>query len=97
MFGSSDLDNAELETIEDSAQALLNCQLEENIRDLTRIFELETNNTTTTTTTITSTAGERGRKRGRSDSQAVAVKQGKALGKAPKVWPVTECILQGKK
>jgi len=74
---------------------LLNYQLEGNIRDLTWIFELETNNATTTT--ITSTAGERGRKRGRSDSQAVAVRQEKALGKAPKVWPVTERILRGKK
>jgi hypothetical protein len=66
---------------------LLNCQLKENIRDLTQIFELETNNTTTTTTTttITSTAGEKGRKKGRSDSQAVAVKQGKVLGKVLKV------------
>jgi hypothetical protein len=99
MFDSSELDEAELEAVEDSAQDLLNHQLEENIRDLIRLFEVETNDTTAimNTTTTTTTGGERGRKRGRGNSQNMVAKQEKVLGKAPKVWPVTECILQGKK
>jgi hypothetical protein len=99
MFDSSELDEAELEAVEDSAQDLLNHQLEENIRDLIRLFELETIDTTAimNTTTTTTTGGERGRKRGRGNSQDMVAKQEKVLGKAPKVWPVTERILQGKK
>ena len=119
LLDSSDLDDAELEIVEDSAQALLNRQLEQGIKDLIQLFELDTNNATTTsitntTTTATATAPatttattnatatttatrERGKKRGRSNSQAAVAGQEKALGKAPKVWPVTERILRGRK
>jgi hypothetical protein len=89
LLRSSIVDNseAELETVEDSAQALLNRQLEQGIRDLTRIFELETDSTTVTanTTTTTATTEVRGRKRDRSNSHAAAARQEKVLGKAPKV------------